>query len=232
MEANLVVLMSKAATLHNKEFLFEFKENQSGQYLCISNGRFGIEVPTSVISVFLKVFKTCSPEKKFVRLRIAGKVYEFRAGENDWGRFRKVSQVWETGSQYIVVPVEASEGLETKIMEMYTDLCNLFPPKEGNNDINDVMVQEIPQHNHPINEDRCKIMSFGDQKFSFTRLESSDRLRITERKDMNVSSIFVPMSALRQFHGYVGHFLEPSNGSSSSAPEQDLAEKTSDSNLE
>ncbi|MCO5583905.1 hypothetical protein L7F22_037822 [Adiantum nelumboides] len=113
---NDVELISRTLQVEHKIFYFDLKKNPSGWYLKISEKASGsrstIIVPASGIRTFVDLFQyyvTGETPLESSEVQVNTKVFYFDVGENQRGRFLKVSEVTRNRST-IIVPAGNGDG--------------------------------------------------------------------------------------------------------------------------
>eukprot|EP00250_Pteridium_aquilinum_P012345 c20670_g1_i1 orf=583-1428(+) len=111
-----VELISKTLQVEHKIFYFDLKKNNNGRYLKISEkvsgSRSTIIVPASVIRTFVDLFQyyvAGEAPLEGSEVQVNTKVFYFDVGENQRGRFLKVSEVTRNRST-IIVPAGNADG--------------------------------------------------------------------------------------------------------------------------
>ncbi|KAK9290071.1 hypothetical protein L1049_008235 [Liquidambar formosana] len=141
-----VLLMSKTVEVQRKRFCFDLKESSAGQFLRISyktssSGRSTLVLPSSAIVSFLDAFNSCMrSHQQQAELPLQNKVFHFHVGENQWGRFLKVSEASvNRNPRSIIIPAgnsqnEGWEAFGRTLVEIKRTSSLLFPPNQQNSD--------------------------------------------------------------------------------------------------
>lgn len=239
--ANDVELISKTLQVEHKIFYFDLKKNPSGWYLKISEKASGsrstIIVPASGIRTFVDLFQyyvSGETPLESSEVQVNTKVFYFDVGENQRGRFLKVSEVTRNRST-IIVPAGNGDGegwasFRDILADINEGLHSLAPDENTSADFQETSSERIT---HPLGklqkgamrstagEGSASLSHEGsgalsrilrvDQKKFYFDLGSNARgqyLRISEVIGADRSAIILPVSALEQFYETLGHFVE------------------------
>ncbi|KAI0511980.1 hypothetical protein KFK09_012614 [Dendrobium nobile] len=187
-----VELMSKTLQFEHKLFYFDLKENPRGRYLKISEKtsatRSTIIVPVNGIVWFLDLFNyyvnTDERDAFSKELKLDTKQH-LESSERVPGLSDDVGAGFISGSGHSIQPVTGSDLNVDRLVE-------LSPQDE----VGSMGLSKVIR---------------ADQKRFFFDLGSNNRghfLRISEVAGPDRSSIILPLSALKQFHEMLGHFVE------------------------
>lgn len=242
-------LVSKTIQIENKLFYLDLKENPRGRYLKISEktstSRSTIIVPFAALGWFLDLFTYYAngeEELSSKELQYDSKIFYFDVGDNNRGRFLKISEASVSRNRStIIIPcgISGTEGwsaFRNVLVEIH-DATQLLGPPATNIPLQNIpMVPSYvpvspPQQppppegftpQNPVapvpaavnNQETARVIRAEQKKFFFD-LGSNSRgqfLKISEVIGGDRSSIILPASAIEQFHEALGHFVEVVRG--------------------
>ncbi|KAI5062487.1 hypothetical protein GOP47_0023316 [Adiantum capillus-veneris] len=238
---NDMELISKTLQVEHKIFYFDLKKNPSGWYLKISEKASGsrstIIVPASGIRTFVDLFQyyvSGETPLESSEVQVNTKVFYFDVGDNQRGRFLKVSEVTRNRST-IIVPAGNGDGegwasFRDILAVINEGLHSLAPEENTSADFQEPSSEHISHLvgksqkaafrssveegaasvGHESSGALSKSIRVEQKKFYFD-LGSNARgqyLRISEVTGSDRSAIILPVSALEQFYETVGQFVE------------------------
>lgn len=242
-------LISKTLQVEHKLFYFDLKENPRGRYLKISEKTSGsrstIIVPASGISYFVDLFKYYAPgddseisskdsRLESSELQLDTKAFHFDVGENQRGRFLKISEASINRSRStIIVPAGDEDGdgwaAFRNILSEIDDAQHLLPRVKDSADLQEDNVEspiadrsmDMPSSSSDTIGTHFSQVLRAEQKKFFFDLGSNARgqyLRISEVTGADRSAIILPASALEQFYETLGQFVETVRSPGTAAP--------------
>lgn len=154
-------LISKTLQVEHKIFYFDLKKNNNGRYLKISEKASGsrstIIVPASGIRTFVDLFQyyvSGETPLEGSEVQVNTKVFYFDVGENQRGRFLKVSEVTRNRST-IIVPAGNADGegwasFRDILAEINEGLLLLAPEENRSIDFQETSSEHIAQPLGPV----------------------------------------------------------------------------------
>ncbi|XP_072998240.1 transcription factor Pur-alpha 1-like [Typha latifolia] len=189
--------LSKELKLDTKVFYFDIGENKRGR--------------------FLKLSEASANRNRSTIFVPAG-----TSGEEGWESFRNVLlEINDEASQLYIVPNQKHMEPLEHLPGPSDDISSRFMSGRSNHlaSASELTVErlvELPPQGEVGSMDMSKVIRV-DQKRFFFDLGSNNRgdfLRISEVAGADRSSIILPLSALRQFHETIGHFVDKTNDKS------------------